>query len=156
MAKVCSQCRRSFEPHPSSPHQECCGDPNCRRSWKAKWQREKRAKDKDYRDNQTEAQKQWRQRNPGYSTSYRKRHPDYAERNRKRQRERNRLRQPSEPKSISPVIGKMDRLTPDWKSFSGVFRLVPLGVRVIGKMDSALVEIRPISGFSSSSAPDAK
>lgn len=154
MEKICSQCQRSFEPNSSSPRQQCCGDPNCRKSWKALWQRKKRDKDPDYRENQAAAQKTWRQRNPGYSTTYRKRHPGYAEHNRQRQRERNRRRRHPETGSDFPVIGKMDRLPLGLEPLSGVYRLVPIEGQMIGKMDSAIVEIRVLSASLAPAATD--
>ena len=45
--------------------------------------------DSDYRDNQRDAQKRWREKNPDYWKRWRSAHPEYVERNRVNQRQRN-------------------------------------------------------------------
>jgi hypothetical protein len=90
MEKSCLCCKKRFKPHPAVPDQEYCSDPECQKTRKRKWQKEKLANDSDYRANQAEAQKQWRSRNRDYWRQYRKRNPAYTEKNRIRQRERNR------------------------------------------------------------------
>jgi hypothetical protein len=62
------------------------------------------ANDRDYRDNQAEAQRQWRSRNKDYWDQYRKQNPAYTERNRMAQKERNRRRR------SGAGIAKMDEL----------------------------------------------
>ena len=66
MEKVCECCKRRFIPHPAVRHQEYCSDPECQKTRKRKWQKEKLSRDRDYRANQADAQRQWRSRNKGY------------------------------------------------------------------------------------------
>ncbi len=47
----------------------------------------------DYRFNQKDAQRRWREQHPDYSKEYRKSHPEYCQRNRKMQRHRDGKRQ---------------------------------------------------------------
>jgi hypothetical protein len=88
----CVGCARPFEPRRHVPHQRYCSRPECQRTRRRCWQREKLAADADSRANQAAAQQCWRERHPEYWRHYRRCHPDYTERNRTRQRERNRLR----------------------------------------------------------------
>jgi hypothetical protein len=92
MEKRCLCCKRPIIAHPAVANQRYCGDPECQKARKRKWQKEKLAGDPDYRANQAEAQRQWRSRNRSYWREYRMRNPAYTEANRIRQRERNRRR----------------------------------------------------------------
>lgn len=176
MKKICRHCRRKFIPCPRVKNQEYCGRPNCRRAWKRKWQRRKRAEDAEYRENQAGAQKGWQERHPEYPREYRRRNPAYAEKNRNKQRERNRSRRKSlseavsrviaerlpappavrvaevENESISRVIAKMDSIIPGNADpivlTSGRYCMIPLVDGLIAKMDSIIVEISPISAVS--------
>ncbi len=139
MKRSCLCCKKSFKRHHSVRNQRYCGDPGCQKSRKRKWQKEKLAKDSDYRANQAEAQKQWRRRNGGYWKKYRERHPAYTERNRESQRERNRRRR------SGPEIAKMDELKGKPLIPSGRYRLVPLCTVGIAKMDELIVELGVIS-----------
>lgn len=130
-------------PHPAVIkvlYQRYCSDPECQRARKRQWQKEKRAKDSDYREAQAKAQRQWCSRNPDYWRRYRQRNPEYAERNRQEQRERNRRRR---------LIAKMDALKAENAIIPGRYRLVPVCNGLIAKMDELIVEIGVISkGFS--------
>jgi len=140
MEKRCESCERRFIPHPAVAHQEYCSAPECQKTRKRKWQKEKLANDSDYRANQAEAQKQWRSRNRDYWRQYRKRNPAYTEKNRIRQRERNRGRR------SGAGIAKMDELRGKTVIPSGRYRLVPFCNLGIAKMDELIVEIGVISG----------
>lgn len=139
MAKSCLCCKKRFKPHPAVPDQEYCSDPECQKTRKRKWQKEKLANDSDYRANQAEAQKQWRSRNRDYWRQYRKRNPAYTEKNRIRQRERNRDRR------SGTGIAKMDELQGKAIVPSGRYRLVPFCNLGIAKMDELIVELGVIS-----------
>ena len=65
MEKRCESCERRFIPHPAVRHQEYCSDPECQKTRKRKWQKEKLAGDSDYRANQAEAQRQWKKEEKG-------------------------------------------------------------------------------------------
>jgi len=126
-------------PHPAVRHQRYCSDPECQKTRKRKWQKEKLANDSDYRANQAEAQRQWRSRNTDYWKRYRRRNPAYTERNRMGQRERNRRRQ------SGSEIAKMDELKGKPVIPSGRYRLVPFCDLGIAKMDELIVELGVIS-----------
>ena len=117
MEKSCLYCKKRFKPHPAVPDQEYCSDPECQKIRKRRWQKEKLAKDSDYRENQAEAQKQWRSRNRDYWRQYRERNPAYTEKNRIGQRERNRRRR------SGSGIAKMDELIVELGVISGDCRL---------------------------------
>ena len=94
--------------------------------------------DTDYRANQTQAQRSWRDLNPDYWRDYRAKNPEYVERNRQQQQDRNQRR--------GEVIAKMDALVTSNPLISGTYRLVPLcGAGVIAKMDAYTVKIEMIS-----------
>lgn len=139
MEKTCLCCKRRFISHPAVRDQQYCSDPECQKTRKRKWQKEKLANDSDYRANQAEAQRQWRSRNKDYWKQYRKRNPAYTERNRMGQRDRNRRR-----RSVAG-IAKMDELQGETLVPSGRYRLVPLCNRGIAKMDELIVELGVIS-----------
>ena len=139
MEKRCLCCRKRFIGHPAVGHQRYCSDPECQKARKRNWQKEKLARDSDYRANQAEAQKQWRSRNREYWRQYRKRNPAYTEKNRIRQRERNRGRR------SGAGIAKMDELRGKTVIPSGRYRLVPVCNSGIAKMDELIVEIGVIS-----------
>jgi hypothetical protein len=139
MEKTCACCKRRFIPYLAISNQRYCSMPECQRARKRKWQREKLAKDGDYRENQAAAQREWRSRNRDYWREYRKRNPGYTERNRLRQRERNRRRR------SRSGIANMDALRAENIISSGRYRLVPLCNEMIANMDELIVEIDVIS-----------
>jgi hypothetical protein len=134
MERSCLSCKRHFKPHPAVPDQRYCADPGCQKSRKRKWQREKLARDSDYRANQTEAQKQWCRRHEDYWKQYRAKHPAYVETNRTAQRDRNRHR-----RSSGSGIAKMDELMGKSVVQSGHYRLIPICNPEIVKMDKLIV-----------------
>jgi len=139
MEKSCLCCKKRFKPHPAVPHQGYCSDPGCQKARKRRWQKEKLARDSDYRDNQASAQRQWRRRNNDYWKRYREEHPAYTERNRMAQKERNQGRR------SGSEIAKMDELKEETLIPSGCYRLVPLCNGGIAKMDELIVELGVIS-----------
>jgi hypothetical protein len=139
MEKTCLCCKRGFKAHPAVRDQRYCSDPGCQKARKRKWQKEKLARDSDYRANQAEAQRQWRGRNKDYWREYRRRNPAYTERNRMGQKERNRRRR------SGSEIAKMDELKGKTLIPSGRYRLVPLCNPGIAKMEELIVELGVIS-----------
>ncbi len=139
MEKSCLHCQKRFIPHPAVRDQRYCSNPQCQKARRRRWQKEKLAKDSDYRDNQDRAQRQWRSRNKDYWKRYRGDHPAYMERNRMAQKERNQRRRPG------AEIAKMDELKEETLVPSGRYRLVPLGNGGIAKMDELIVELGVIS-----------
>ena len=71
-------CGRLFNPNPRVKNQRYCSEKECQRAWKRLWQRRKLATDPDYKANQADSQKTWREKHPDYWREYRERNPDYA------------------------------------------------------------------------------
>ncbi|MCP4286741.1 MAG: hypothetical protein GY792_20225, partial [Gammaproteobacteria bacterium] len=63
--KRCAACRKHFHPRPQSPDQKFCSAAQCQRERKRRWQKARRAADPDYRDNDVQANRDWRSRHPG-------------------------------------------------------------------------------------------
>jgi len=138
--KRCIVCRKSFKPHPQVPNQSYCSAPECQRERRRRWQQNKLQADPDYRDNQSRAQRAWMDSNPKYWREYRKAHPDYVESNREKQRTRT-----LPPKK--PEIAKMDVSALQLSFPSGVYRLRPVVVSNLAKMDACIVEITFLSAI---------
>ena len=71
----CAHCGCLFDPNPRVKNQRYCSDKECQRARKRLWQRRKLATDPDYKANQTDCQKTWREKNPDYWRKYRERNP---------------------------------------------------------------------------------
>ncbi len=97
------------------------------------------ADDPDYRQNQQDVQRRWREAHRDYWQSYRSTHPAYVEKNRERQRERNYRRT-----GQSRPIAKMDASLEESRIIPGRYKLVPLDLRGVAKTDAINVEIRVI------------
>ena len=140
----CAACGGRFEPRRNVPQQRYRSQPECQRSRRRRWQREKLAADADYRANQAAAQRRWSERHPEYWRRYRERHPDYRERNRARQRERNRERRLGAGAEAAARIAKRDEWVPEQGLVSGTYRLIPVtGAGAgIAKRDEYLVKMQ--------------
>ncbi|MEI7842891.1 MAG: hypothetical protein WCI39_07650 [Gallionellaceae bacterium] len=136
--KQCVACGQPFKRRPQVPQQSYCSAPSCQRERKRQWQRLKLQTDPDYQDNQNRAQKAWLERNPNYSRQYRDSHPEYVNRNRDQQRER-------VAKTKNPAVAKMDVSAPPQAFPSGIYRLRPVLVYGVAKMDAWTVEITRLS-----------
>ena len=136
----CQCCGITFSPRPQVPKQEYCSEQACQRARKRAWQKERRRRDPDYRENQREAQKRWVERHPDYWREWRRRHPEYRERNRHEQTKRNaRQRAPisAEPPVVpsrpprpgssvtDDTIAKMDVWTRESGLNPGTYRVTP-------------------------------
>ncbi|MEA3278221.1 MAG: hypothetical protein U9Q81_23615 [Pseudomonadota bacterium] len=141
----CAACGCLFEPRRNVPHQRYCSERACQRTRRRRWQRRKLKADADYRANQAAAQRRWRERHPQYWRAYRKRHPQYTADNRKRQRERNRRRPLSATAPSPPAIANMDAYACERPVRSGTYRLVPVPVEGVAKMDAYLVKMQVLS-----------
>ena len=124
----CAQFGNLFEPNPRVKNQRYCGEKDCQRARKRKWQKDKLATDPDYKANQRECQIEWHARHPGYYNSYRKSHPRYCQRNTLLQGCRN---------AKARVIAKMDAFKPAPFKDPGAFYLLPL----IAKMDASAQKV---------------
>ena len=116
-------CKRLFTPDPRVKNQHYCREIDCQRARKRKWQKEKLAVDPDYKANQRDCQKEWRQHHPDYYKKYRQDHPAYCQRNTLLQGYRN---------TKARLIAKMD-------ASAQKVLLIPMGynrLKVIAKEDS--------------------
>jgi hypothetical protein len=66
MEKMCACCKRIFIPRPTVRNQQYCSDSECQKTRKKRWQKEKLANDREYRENQAVAQKEWCSRNKSW------------------------------------------------------------------------------------------
>jgi len=127
----CRCCGKAFRPRPQVPNQQYCSERACQNARKRAWQKDKRDRDSDYRENQRSAQKRWAVRNPDYWRRWRESHPAYRERNRQQQTERNaqrkaRAEDAEQPSSeASGAIAKSDVWTAETILDPGTYRVVP-------------------------------
>jgi hypothetical protein len=139
----CAACGKAFRPCRRVRDQKYCGEEECRRTRRRRWQRAKRQNDADYRDNQARAQSAWSGKNGTYWRAYRWGHPKYAEENRERSKQRQRDRR--QRATGESRFAKMDSIGSFSSVPSGTYRLVPLGEEKFAKMDSIMVEITLLS-----------
>jgi hypothetical protein len=139
----CAACGKAFRPCPRVRDQKYCGEADCRRCRRRRWQHAKRQDDADYRDNQARAQRAWSGENSAYWRAYRSRHPEYVEENRKRAKQRKRDRR--ERAAGKNRFVKMDSIGAFSSVPSGTYLLVPQEEEKFAKMDSIVVEITLIS-----------
>jgi len=135
--RQCAACGKAFRPCPRVRDQQYCGDDECRRARRRRWQRAKREADPDYVDNQARAHRAWAQGNSSYWRSYRLGHPEYVQGNCERQRERDRRRGAAKASNLA----KMDSIGTFSTVPSGTYLLVPRDGENLAKMDSIMVEI---------------
>lgn len=130
---ICSCCRRRLPANPRIKSQRYCGMEICQRERKRKLQQAKMATDPDYRANQHDAYRAWRERNPAYWRKHRQRDDPLS---------------PTPPPSgpVSPPVAKTDKMD----TLEGCFNVVP-GIYLITplhstrKMDAFRVKIVPFS-----------
>lgn len=130
----CAHCGRVVPANPRIRNQTHCNLEACRKDKKRLWQRQKMATDPEYRANQKDCWKNWREKNPDYWRKYRLMHPESTKQNRLKQRERNRARR---------GIAKMDSLASIPQVKPGTYYLVPEEARerLIAKMDPLVSKI---------------
>ncbi len=90
--RICLYCQQPFMPSRFRPSQQICSIKPCQDRRKAESHRARKAYDPVYTDVCRDAQRQWREANPGYQRQYRATHPDATERNRQQQRHRDERR----------------------------------------------------------------
>lgn len=137
-SKRCLACGCVFHPRPQNPRQSYCPATPCQRERRRRWQRAKRRKDTDYRENQRSAQQAWLRRHPDYWKQYRATHPESVEKNRLRQRQRRRV-------AAAGRVAKMDVSAPDFPLASGTYRLIRLAPGRVAKMDAWMIKISLLS-----------
>lgn len=131
----CAHCGCLVPANSKCKNQKYCGEKECQRARKRKWQKQKMETDADYRANQKDCQLRWRENNPDYWRNYRKKNKQYCDRNRLQQKIRD-----SKRRSRS-ALAKMDTLNPENFQISGRYYLLPL----LAKMDALEVDIVPIT-----------
>jgi hypothetical protein len=143
----CAGCRKLFRLRPQTPGQKFCAAAACQRERKRRWQKARRAVDPDYRDNDVQANRQWRRQHPGYWRAYRHQHPQAVLRNRDKQRERDRARggKPAQPSS-GPDLANEDASTLPFGFETGTYRLFPVTGHRLANENPWLVKIAVVSG----------
>lgn len=146
----CAACRIFFHPRAQSPEQEFCSTDTCQRERKRRWQKAKRAADKDYRDNDAQGNRQWRSRHPGYWREYRRKNPGSVIRNREKQRERDRSRQSKSPPARTDAstrhLANEDASNPLSLLETGTYRIIPVTRPHLANEDACVVKISLLSG----------
>ena len=134
MERRCKHCGGLFTPRPNVAHQRYCSKARCQEARRNQWRKRKLGADLDYRLNQYDAQKRWRENHPEYWRGYRASHPGYVERNRALQRDRNHRRR-------GGVIAKRYESSDGNPMRSGYYRLIVAGGQRIAKSDEYLVKL---------------
>ena len=133
--KRCLACGAAFPLRAQAPNQAYCAATACQRDRRKHWQRERRQRDDDYRDNQARAHARWLSKNPEYWQNYRAAHPEYVDRNRAQQRDRSRAKSSSGVANMDPSLPALP---------SGIYRLSSSRADV-ANMGSWIVEIQVLS-----------
>jgi hypothetical protein len=147
--RPCRACRKMFEPNPQSPQQDFCSEEPCQQERRRRWQKDKRRRDADYRDNDRRAQDAWTSRHPDYWKEYRRQHPEYTEHNRRAQRERDRQRRGTGRASVASVLANEDVSTSNSPLKSGIYELKPVkpgGAPLLANEDVWRVKIAVLPG----------
>jgi hypothetical protein len=134
----CAHCQQFIVLNPHIKNQRYCNSAACQRVRKTLWQKQKLKTDSDYKANQKDCQKQWRENHPGYWRNWRAEHPEYSKRNCIQQQERNRQR--------AFKIAKMGASKTESFIKSGCYFIIPelLGPVIIAKMDASIQKVRLI------------
>lgn len=126
---TCLCCRRKLPANPRIENQRFCGQAACQRDRKRRWQLAKMTTDSDYRKNQRDAQKTWREQNPDYWRKRRAAKRDPPTRS---------------SGSVSVPTGKMDALGRYFNAKTARYIIVSIDARG-RKMDALPVKIVPLS-----------
>jgi hypothetical protein len=121
--------RRKLPATPRIENQRFCGQAACQRDRKRRWQHAKMTTDPDYRANQRDAQKAWRDRNPDYWRD---------------RRSANRDPPPDSTGSATAPAVKMDALSEYFNDKTTKYIIVSIDARG-RKMDALPVKIVPLS-----------
>jgi hypothetical protein len=125
------------------PDQQYCSERICQNQRRHKWRKQKIASDKDYKANQSDAQKRWCRNNQDYWRRYRDDHPDYVKHNRQLQRVRN-GRRSADNRECDP-IAKRYALTEKKANISGYYKLIAADDQLIANSDVLFVKLELIS-----------
>lgn len=144
--KHCINCGRELFPPFRNPDQKYCGAKRCQQIRRRLWQQQKLATDPEYKSNQQNAQKSWRERNPNYSREYRVKNTHYTDTNRTKQHARNQCRRARLHRATgTQKIAKMDALALVEALNTGTFKLVPVSASIIAKMDAFTIQLTVIN-----------
>lgn len=122
---TCLCCRRKLPANPRIKDQRFCGQAACQRDRKRRWQQAKMTTDPDYRKNQRDARKTWRERNPDYW------------------RKRRAAKRDPPARSAAPAV-KMDTLSRYFNAKTAKYIIVSIDAKG-RKMDALPVKIVPLS-----------
>ena len=141
MKNICKFCFLPFPPN--APNQKYCDRLKCRKERRRIWQKNKRATDKDYRENQAYAFKAWAEVHPDYWSNYRDDHPEYTKKNRENQKRRNEKRKILKklPDFVKAEIAKMEKSNKKNTLISGYYVLIPLSDKKIAKIEKMIIKI---------------
>jgi len=128
-------CRRTIKLTRRNPEQHYCSARGCQRERRRRTQKHKRRTDPDYKENDLEAQREWRKRNPQYQKDYRQANPQYTQRNRQQQHTRDKNRRGAAD-SAKPGKKVVVNVNVSKAGSPGV-----AGRRVLANEDSIAVEI---------------
>ncbi len=143
----CPGCHKLFHPRPQSPEQKFCSAAECQRERKRRWQKARRAADADYRDNDVQANRQWRDRHPDYWRAYRRTHLQSVIRNREKQRERDRAKRRNPPQPPpTPHLANEDASSPPIPLQTGTYRMIAVTGGDLANENAWLVKIALLSG----------
>lgn len=147
--RICRHCHGLFIPV-RNPRQQFCSQSACQNVRKSVLRREKQKNDRDYQENQNQACKRWRKKNPKYWKAYRETHPEYTEGNRSKQKKRQAMYKEALFKGAgSPcsgnasLIANSDALPPKSPVKAGRYQLIPFYGK-IANSDALIVEISVI------------
>jgi hypothetical protein len=125
--RLCTARHKLFPPGPQSLGQKFCSGAECQRERKRRWQKACRASDPDYRDNDIQANRNWRSQHPGNWCTYRRRHPQLVIRNRDKQCERDWSRRLQPPLlSPTPHLANEGASSLHFPLDIGTFRMIPV------------------------------
>ncbi len=144
--RACKNCRCLFIPL-HNPQQQFCSRSKCQNVRNSKWRREKQRRDPDYRDNQNQASKRWRKKNPRYWKRYRATHSSYTDDNRCKQRQRKQTdKGPMPPPHFSKAsqFANSDALNSKNLFKAGIYQLIPLPRGEFTNSDALIVNISVI------------
>ena len=143
----CAACRKLFHPRPQSPEQKFCAAAQCQRERKRRWQKARRASDPDYRDNDLQANRNWRRRHPEYWRAYRRQHPQSVIQNREKQRERDRAKRLNPPQPpLTRHLANEDASSLQLPFETGTYRMIPVTGGDLANENACLVKIALLSG----------
>lgn len=132
----CVHCSCLLFPDPRVKNQRYCSKKDCQRARKKLWQKEKLARDSDYKLNQRDSNEQWRSCHPDYWKDYRLRNPEYTRRNRELQKLR-------DCRPLKVDLAKMDASQLQPIVIQGTYYLMPESAD-LAKMDASAVKVRLI------------